>query len=295
MREQMNAGIRNAIEEIRIREVPGGGFSLQNNQELRADATAWAILALSAAGIEKKSLMASSVKMANLQLPDGRIPIMKGIDTAFWPTPIAILAWRSIREFENEIDLGTQFLLKTSGIHRPNEPDSPASHDTSIRGWPWIENTHSWVEPTSLSIIALKSCGFGQHERTAEAVNMVLNRQLPSGGWNYGNTLVFGRELLPLPESTGMALCALGGLTTIDSVQKSLDYIIKLTGKIKTPLTLSWMIFGLGEWSNLPDGWRPLIEESLSLQERYGKYDTVLLSQLVLSAITNGKLLSVCT
>lgn len=290
----MNPRIDKAIDEIHSRELRNGGFSLQNDQELRADSTAWAILALSAIGVEKKNLLAPCRKLAELQLPDGRIPIMAGIDSAFWPTPIALLAWKCVKEFQKEVDLGIQFLLNTSGVHRPNELNSPAAHDTSIRGWPWIENTHSWIEPTSLSLLALKACGFNQHERTKEAVKMILNRQLPSGGWNYGNTIVYGKELLPLPESTGVALCALSGLIPIESIQKSLDYLSNLMREIKTAMSLSWMIFGLGAWSKLPAEWSYSIDESLSLQERYGKYDTVLLSQLVLSAATEGKLLSVC-
>lgn len=286
--------ISKTIDEIRSRALPGGGFSLLDDSEMRADATAWAILALSAAGIEQKELLPAARRLSEIQSPDGRVPIMKGIETAFWPTPIAVLAWRSVRGFEKEIALGIQFILTVSGVHAPNDPGGFAIHDTSIRGWPWIEDTHSWIEPTGLSILALKACGFNQHARTLEAVKMILNRQLPSGGWNYGNTMVFGKELLPLPENTGLALCALAGLTDVESVQKSLEYLGSLIEKIKTAMTLSWMIFGMGEWSALPAGWRSRIEESLSLQQRYGKYDTVLLSQLSLAALTNGRLLSVC-
>ena len=62
-----------------------------------------------------------------------------------------------------------------------------------------------------MGILALKAVGFAGHDRVKEAVRMILNRQLPSGGWNYGNTTVFKRELLPMPEHTGQALCALSG------------------------------------------------------------------------------------
>ncbi|MCA9481876.1 MAG: hypothetical protein KC545_16145, partial [Nitrospira sp.] len=55
---------------------------------------------------------------------------------------------------------------------------------------------------------------------------MLIDRQLPHGGWNSGNTLVFGKELLPLPECTGIALQALAGNTERPLVEHSLSYLL---------------------------------------------------------------------
>jgi hypothetical protein len=74
-----------------------------------------------------------------------------------------------------------------------------------------VAGTHSWIEPTALGVIALKAAGHERHERVQEAIRMILDRQLPHGGWNYGNTFVFGRELRPMPESSGAALAGLAG------------------------------------------------------------------------------------
>jgi hypothetical protein len=174
----------------------------------------------------------------------------------------------------------------------PRQVDSPFAHDTSIKGWPWIENTHSWIEPTSLAVLALKVCDYGEHERVQEAVHMILNRQLLSGGWNYGNTLVFGKQLMPMPECTGHALCALAGYTEPGLVMLSIDYLSRKAKKVRTPLALSWAIFGLTSWSRRPPQFRDWIVESLALQSRYGNYDTVLLSQLIVAYFTSGDLLS---
>ena len=76
---------------------------------------------------------------------------------------------------------------------------SVVGHDTTLVGWPWVEGTHSWVEPTAMAILALDREGFGDHPRVAEGIRVVLNRALAHGGWNYGNTSVFGRQLRPQP------------------------------------------------------------------------------------------------
>ena len=32
-------------------------------------------------------------------------------------------------------------------------------HDSTLIGWPWVEGTHSWIEPTAWAVLALKSVG----------------------------------------------------------------------------------------------------------------------------------------
>jgi hypothetical protein len=67
-------------------------------------------------------------------------------------------------------------------------------------------------------VIALKATGHLQHDRVREGIRMMLDRQLPHGGWNYGNSVVFGRELRPMPESTGAALTGLAGQVEVEVV-----------------------------------------------------------------------------
>ena len=121
---------------------------------------------------------------------------------------------------------------------------------------------------------------------------MILDRQLPSGGWNYGNTRVFGTMLRPSPVCTGHALSALAGLTESSDVELSLDYLRRKIEHLRTPLALSWTVLGLSAWSDRPAEARKWILDSLSLQKRYGNYDTTLLAQLVVAYFTSGDLLS---
>lgn len=281
---------KQALNELLSRALPDGGFCHSQTGPFSPEASAWAALALKAGGAHTDVSERTCRRLAAVQHKDGSVSAVAGFDKAVWCTPLCILAWRSVKGYQHSIDAGIQFLLTFQGRHQAKAPDSHAGHDTAIVGWPWIENTHSWIEPTSLSIIALKSSGYKNHPRTEQAARMILNRQLPSGGWNYGNTTVFGKELLPIPENSGQALCALSGITEEDAVTESLRYLKASIRSVKTPMALAWMLQGLALWSKLPEDWDKWVIESLELQNRYGPYDTVLLSQLFSVYFTEGKI-----
>jgi hypothetical protein len=265
---------------------------MYEKEMFRPDATAWAVLALETSPGNRDVTVPACRRLAKSQLSDGRIPVIEGHSESYWPTALAILAWKKVAGFERQVELALKFLLDATGKHWPRQKDAPIAHDTSLKGWPWIENTHSWIEPTSIAVLALKACGYAEHERVSEAVRMILERQLPSGGWNYGNTFVFGKELPPIPECTGHALCALSGFSVPGSLKLSIDYLKREATRIRTPLALSWSLFGLTAWSRGPLQTRDWILESLALQRKYGAYDTTLLSQLVVAYVKSGDLLN---
>jgi hypothetical protein len=154
-----------------------------------------------------------------------------------------------------------------------------------LKGWPWVGETHSWVEPTATAVMALRVTGHGPHDRVKEAVRMLLDRQLPHGGWNYGNTLVFGTELHPMPESTGAALTGLAGTVDREAVLPSLTYLHGQVARLRTPISLGWSLLGLAAWRMSPPNKATLVERCLANQERYGEYETSALCLLFLGAI----------
>jgi len=118
---------------------------------------------------------------------------------------------------------------------------------------------------------------------------MVLDRQLPHGGWNYGNTLVFGKELHPMPESTGAGLAGLAGLVGRDVVLPSLSYLQDKVTRLRTPISLGWSLLGLAAWDLSPPNAEALAERCLANQGRYGEYETSALSLLILGALAADK------
>lgn len=275
------------IDKLWERALPEGGFAAKIGGNYRPDSTAWAVLALSAAGAKDDHIEPSRARLTDSQLKDGRVCALPELPDTYWVTPLAILAWQGSQCQLKAQSNAIEFLIHTTGLHWKRRDDSPVANDPGIQGWSWITNTHSWVEPTAISLIALERVGYGTHKRTNEATRMLMDRQLSHGGWNYGNTVVFDQKLRPMPENTGMALNALAGRVAEEKVTRSLDYLEFQIKKLRTPLSLGWSLLGLGAWGKRPGHAKKRILESLELQKIYGDYDTSLLALLILSFFSN--------
>jgi hypothetical protein len=267
------------------RALPSGGFAGKTGGQFQVDLTAWGILALAACEGSAELVDQSRHLLIREQLHDGRLCVNKTHPASYWPTPLAILAWQDSASCREAQQRAIRFLLETTGFHFPRTSDVPSAHDTLLKGWPWVGDTHSWVEPTAMGIMALKTTRHEHHDRVKEAVRMVLDRQLPHGGWNYGNTHVFGKELHPMPESTGAALAGLAGLVERDAVSPSLTYLQQAVTGLRTPISLGWSLIGLAAWNQSPPNPAALVERCLANQERYGEYETSALCLLVLGAV----------
>jgi hypothetical protein len=285
MRNQL---IASHIDALQKRALSNGGFAARISGKYRIDATAWAVLALAAADGKADLIDRARARLMADQLTDGRISLSPERPEAFWPTPLVILAWHGSPAYREPGSQAIDFLIKTTGRHFPRQPAAPIAHNTAIKGWPWTANTHSWVEPTALSVIALHVAGYGEHERTREATRMLMDRQLPRGGWNVGSTIVFGQELRPMPETTGVALDALAGRVSRKDVERSLGYLKSQGENLRTPFSLGWSVLGLGAWGERPNRAQEWIFESLKQQEKYGIYDTTLLSLLLVAFFAPG-------
>ena len=283
-----NAESTQYLNKITDRSLENGGFEAQYGSGYRPDATAWAILVLNAYQTNLGLVGPARLRLSKDQFPDGRVSIALEHPDSWWPTSLAILAWNNSSPFQTSLDRSAQFLLNTTGVHWKNENNSILGHDPSILGWSWIEHTHSWNQPTAFAMIALTASGYGSHARIQEGQRMLMNRQLPHGGWNYGNTMAFGQELRPSPESTGIALTVLAmtGKVSHTEVEKSLKYLSEEIPKLRTPLSLGWGLLGLSAWGIRPTLAKEWITESFTREARYGGYDTPSLCVLLLALLT---------
>lgn len=276
---------RIAKEEFPRRLLSDGGVAERAQGKFRIDATAWSILVLSAMQESPILIDRCRARLRSEQSDDGRVAVSSEHPDSFWPTALAVLAWQDAPAYADAQKQAVKFLLETTGVHYRSQSSEVAGHDAAIKGWPWVANTHSWIEPTVLSVIALEAAGYGQHDRVQEALRMILNRQLPHGGWNYGNTLVFGRELRPMPESTGTALSGLAGHVERGVVARSLDYLQGEINALRTPVSLGWGLLGLAAWGVWPSNGLTLVERCLANQSRYGEYDTSSFCLVLLGAL----------
>ncbi len=268
------SAITGGYEQLRGRALADGGFSIQHSGDFRPDATAWAVIALRALEADAGLVEKARRRLAAAQLEDGRLPLSPDHPEAYWPTPLAVLAWQGAPAFKEAQERAVAFLLATSGLSFKKDVEFLISHNPEIPGWSWRADTTPWVEPTAMAMMALEAAGRGAEARFEEGRLLLLDRQIPGGGWNYGNTAVFGRVLRPMPESTGMALNALSHKVPREAVQASLAFLAGSTQALRTPWSLAWAIFGLGAWGERPAPADSLVEACLARQARFSSYDT---------------------
>jgi len=183
--------------------------------------------------------------LAEAQSDDGSVGVRLGEPTPGWPASLAVVAWRACgNAYQTNIDDGIAWLMSVQGSKL--EQSEIFGHDMQLAGWPWAEGTHSWLEPTALALLALEAAGQSNHARTREAVKLILDRQLPGGGCNYGNTVVLGQRLRPHVQPTGLALLALAGERDSDGrVAKTIAWLRRSIGPETTAASLAWAILGL--------------------------------------------------
>jgi hypothetical protein len=191
--------------------------------------------------------------LAARQSPEGTVGVNATESSPHWPTALAILAWCVCKAqsggpaagvYEQQVASALGWLLRTAG--KPLEAHEKLGHDPTLLGWPWVEGTHSWVEPTAWSLLALRAAGREEHPRAREAVRMLVDRLLPSGGCNYGNTTVLGQTLRPHVQPTGLALLALAGERDASGkITQSIGYLSRTISAQTTTASLSYALLAL--------------------------------------------------
>ena len=149
------------VDTLSERALPHAGFSCRTGGCYRPDATAWAVFALAAVEAREDLVQSARSRLAADQMGDGRVSVSPDYPQAFWPTPLAVIAWHGSPTHREPRLRALEFLLATTGKHFEKRDDSVTAHDTELRGWPWIGDTHSWVEPSSMVLLSLELAGYG--------------------------------------------------------------------------------------------------------------------------------------
>lgn len=112
--------------------------------------------------------------------------------------------------------------------------DSHVEFDPKKYGWSWVPNTVSWVAPTSMALIALQRAkrmalvsGSELDMRMKLGTEMLVDRACPQGGWNAGNSVVYGAPLRPHIETTALALAALRLHYQLPIVRAALRWLLE--------------------------------------------------------------------
>jgi hypothetical protein len=225
----------------------------------------------------------------SIQRQSGALPVSPRLTQPTWSTPYCILLWNALPGHEPARRRACRWLLSVTGeTHQPKLADDVVGHDPSLAGWPWVEGTHSWIEPTAAAILALSREKMDEHVRVRNATRMILDRALDHGGWNCGNKTVFGRELRPQPGPTALALLALAACGhSSAAVFRAVDYLCAVLPGLRAAVSLGWGVLALRAFDALP----PQAEEWLAgaYAQAAGRVDAVMsLALLLLAADVDG-------
>jgi hypothetical protein len=228
--------LRAGIEaELLGRQLPCGGWSYSRNRSQPSfEATSFALMALRDAGARDRA----AAYLVRAQNANGSWPAFAGDDDeGSWTTSLALIALCGRFNTAEARVRGAVWLLATSGREahwlwrwKFRLFDRHARFDPLRYGWPWSPDTNSWVVPTAFAILALKSLPgegslTGYSERLASGVSMLFDRACQGGGWNSGNSVVYGSALTPHPDDTAVALLALKSTDSSPIVSRGLDWL----------------------------------------------------------------------
>jgi hypothetical protein len=246
-----------AIDFLKSRQHPDGGWSYGAGRMSFVEPTGLATVALHAGGAAAGAARGLAF-LRSCQKPSGAVGIGPGDADGGWMAYAALLAFHGLGAAPEERRLKEWILAfeDASGRFSPQEVKAVAEryrYDAGIQGWPWTPRTTAWVEPTALFIIALRQAGVSaQEKRIRSGTDLILDRRVPSGGWNFGNPYSKAYELEASTMSTALALAALGaaGIPKNNAaVAAGLRFLkTALAGDVSTA-SLAWSLLALKSYA----------------------------------------------
>jgi hypothetical protein len=245
------------IELARIlssRQLSSGGWSFTASQQAATEATCLAALALF--GGTKATTMAIEF-LTKYQLNNGGWPSFEGDTEACWATALALSTAIITNSLSEACERAMRWLLAERGKEghwfwrwKFKIADRNVRFDPDKYGWPWSPGTCSWVVPTAFSVIATKQFTTCNRTRLSEnrirlGVEMLLDRACADGGWNAGNSIVYGVELKPHVEATAIALLALQDEPRTSVIESSLAWLKHQAPSVESASSLAWSILSL--------------------------------------------------
>jgi hypothetical protein len=238
-----------------MRQLPSGGWSYFGSPQSSVEATTLAVMALS---MESSDAARSGLdQLARMQRRNGAWPAFGGDSDGSWTTALVLCALNETGEFESAREKAFQWLLSERGREghwlwrwKFKTVDRNVRFDPEKYGWPWASGSASWVIPTAFSVIALKQYTVCNRLEASEkrinlGVEMLLDRVCVAGGWNSGNSVVYGVPLRPHVEATAIALLALQDEHRSVVIDKSLDWLKLRAVGIDAVTSLAWCILSL--------------------------------------------------
>jgi hypothetical protein len=247
--------ISSLAETLKSRQMKSGGWAYFDSVQESLEATCLAELAL--APERQASSSAAILFLLKSQLSDGGWPAFLGDSEGSWTTALALCTLNSTGDFTAAREKAFRWLYAERGREghwfwrwKFKTSDRNVRFDPDKYGWPWVTGSASWVIPTAFSIIAIEQFTVCNRSEESEkrihlGVEMLLDRACVDGGWNSGNSLVYGVPLRPHVEATAIALLALQDEQRTEMVQKSLSWLRQYAASVDSVSSLAWCILTL--------------------------------------------------
>jgi len=232
-----------------------GGWAYFDSVQESLEATCLAELALAP---ERHANSSEAILfLLKSQLSDGGWPAFLGDSEGSWTTALALCTLNSTGDFTAAREKAFRWLYAERGREghwfwrwKFKTSDRNVRFDPDKYGWPWVTGSASWVIPTAFSIIAIEQFTVCNRSEESEkrihlGVEMLLDRACVDGGWNSGNSLVYGVPLRPHVEATAIALLALQDEQRTEMVQKSLSWLRQNAASVDSVSSLAWCILTL--------------------------------------------------
>ena len=242
--------------------------------QLAMEPTVLALLALFEAG-HNDAIQNGARILRESQLSDGSWSTL-GMDRdgSPWATALVVNALLLMSRADKGIEKGLATLVKTEPQEafwlwrlKFRKTDNHIRFDPSKYGWGWVAGTVSWVIPTAMAVIALERSrhlnlvsSSKLRARVELGQAMLLDRICLGGGWNAGNSVVYGVALAPHIDATAIALAALRFHSHLPEVRQSLSWL--LAADCSSAYSLAWKILALRGYADILSDAQPAIERA---------------------------------
>jgi hypothetical protein len=247
------------IEHLRATQNPDGGWGSVRGRASNTETTSFATLALNSRSADARTAADRGLQwLRQRQLPDGSWPLHAGSQTGSWMTALAVTCLAACGAAADHAARGAAWLVEhhrgrtlgflPSMLYRVIPDRMPVKMNPELKGWSWTPNEFSWVEPTAYALIALKKLGHrsgAAPARIAEAERMLDDRTCADGGWNYGNSWVYGEAIPAYLETTAITLIALQDRRGDERNQRGQAALERMLREAMSGLALSWSILCL--------------------------------------------------